>query len=48
MQPQLEQIYRQMQDDIFSARLAPADALEGAAREAQQLLDDWQAKRKRP
>ena len=48
MQPQLEQVYRQMQDDVLTARLAPADALEIAARDAQQLLDDWQAKRKRP
>lgn len=48
MQPQLEQVYRQMQDDVLTARLAPADALEVAARDAQQLLDDWQAKRKRP
>jgi ABC-type glycerol-3-phosphate transport system substrate-binding protein len=48
IQPQLEQIYRQMQDDLLMGRLAPADALNGAARDAQQLLDDWHARRKRP
>ena len=48
IQSQLEQLYRQMQDDLLMARLAPADTLENAARDAQQLLDDWHAKRKRP
>jgi ABC-type glycerol-3-phosphate transport system substrate-binding protein len=46
--PQLEQRYRQMQEEMLLERLSPRDALESAARDAQQLLDDWNAKRKRP
>lgn len=48
VQPRLEQIYRLMQDDLLMERLSPADALQGAARDAQQILDDWHASRKRP
>jgi ABC-type glycerol-3-phosphate transport system substrate-binding protein len=47
IQPQLEQRYRQMQAEILGERLSPRDALEAAARDAQRLLDDWHAKRKR-
>ena len=47
IQPQLEQIYRQMQDDLLTTRRTPVDALSSAARDAQQLLDDWHAKRRR-
>ena len=47
IQPHLEQSYRKMQEDLLSERLTPRDALEAAARDAQQLLDDWHAKRKR-
>jgi multiple sugar transport system substrate-binding protein len=47
IQPQLEQRARQMQDEILRERRTPAAALESAARDAQRLLDDWQAKEKR-
>ena len=47
IQPHLEQIYRQMQAEVFLERRAPADALQGAARDAQQLLDEWHSARKR-
>ncbi|MFN8635665.1 MAG: extracellular solute-binding protein [Chloroflexota bacterium] len=45
LQPQLEQIAQQMQVDILAERHAPADALQSAALDAQQLLDAWNSTR---
>jgi maltose-binding protein MalE len=45
IQPRLEQIYRDMQDDLLRERRPPRTALEDAALEAQRLLDAWQASR---
>jgi ABC-type glycerol-3-phosphate transport system substrate-binding protein len=47
IQPRLEQIYRDMQDDFLRERRAPRTALEDAAMDAQRLLDGWQASRTR-
>jgi multiple sugar transport system substrate-binding protein len=47
IQPRLEQVYRAMQEAILLERRSSNDALESAARDAQQLLDNWNAKRKR-
>jgi multiple sugar transport system substrate-binding protein len=47
IQPRLEQIYRSMQAAILLERRSSNDALESAARDAQQLLDNWNAKRRR-
>jgi multiple sugar transport system substrate-binding protein len=43
IQPRLERIARAMQDEILSERTPPADALHAAARDAQRLLDAWNA-----
>jgi hypothetical protein len=47
IQPRLEQLYRDMQDDLLRERRPPHAALEGAALEAQRLLDEWHASRTR-
>jgi ABC-type glycerol-3-phosphate transport system substrate-binding protein len=47
IQPRLEQMYREMQDDLLRERRPPRAALEDAALEAQRLLDEWQATRTR-
>jgi ABC-type glycerol-3-phosphate transport system substrate-binding protein len=48
IQPQLEQVYRDMQVDLLTEKQPPRDTLELAARDAQKLLDDWRSKRRRP
>jgi ABC-type glycerol-3-phosphate transport system substrate-binding protein len=47
IQPRLEQVYRDLQDDFLRERRPPRTALEDAALEAQRLLDAWQASRQR-
>ncbi|MCC6174302.1 MAG: extracellular solute-binding protein [Chloroflexi bacterium] len=47
IQPQFEQIWYDMNDAIMFERQAPKAALDSAASQAQQLLDDWNAKQKR-
>ncbi|MGE3272825.1 MAG: extracellular solute-binding protein [Chloroflexota bacterium] len=47
IQPQFEQIYMDMNEAILFERQKPKDALEAGAKRAQQLLDDWNAKRKK-
>jgi ABC-type glycerol-3-phosphate transport system substrate-binding protein len=47
IQPRLERIYQEMQAAIVGASQSPRDVLEGAAREAQHLLDEWNASRAR-
>jgi ABC-type glycerol-3-phosphate transport system substrate-binding protein len=47
IQPRLEQLYRDMQDDLLRERRPPRAALEDAALEAQRLLDEWQSSRTR-
>jgi multiple sugar transport system substrate-binding protein len=48
VQPQLEHVYRRMQDEFLLGRQVPKAALEAAARDAQQILDDWRSRRRRP
>jgi len=48
LQPQLEQISRQMQADILRAQQPPSDALHASALLAQHLLDAWNGGRPRP
>ncbi len=45
--PRLEQVYRDMQSAILTDWQAPRDVVEAYARTAQQLLDEWQSKRRR-
>ncbi|MFN8523496.1 MAG: extracellular solute-binding protein [Chloroflexota bacterium] len=47
IQPQFEQVYMDMNEAIFFERQKPKEALDAGARRAQQLLDDWNSKRKK-
>lgn len=45
IQPRLERMYLGMQDELLLGGRPSRDVLEGAAREAQHLLDEWNARR---